>query len=164
VFKAWLIIILFILGGVAGILGWLTDFAVYYSFATSSKTAIATAASKTQKSDEVTTYLGEPRYQFPLRFRTESGNDVVSGYYTSTYVPRRALDALERDGHVTVLYLPDDPQRVLFEGDVQKLPRGWGSLALGLASAMIGALLVGRRHQLARYTKYLGHGDVPGDE
>lgn len=132
IFKAWLVIILFFLGGSAGFLGWLADFAPYYSFATNSKSAVAVAASKTQKPGDATNYLGEPRYQFPLRFKTDSGNEVVSSsYYKNTYVPRRALDALERVGRVTVLYLPDDPQRVLFEGDVEKLPKGWGSLAWG---------------------------------
>jgi hypothetical protein len=164
-FNAWFIIILFFLGGATGILGWLTDFAPYYSFATSSKSAIATAASKTQKPGDVTTYLGELRYQFPLRFRTESGNEVVSSsYYKNTYVPRRALNILERDGHVTVLYLPDDPQRVLFEGDIQNLPLGFHSLALGLASLVIGAVLIPRRYQLARYARYIGHSDGLGDE
>lgn len=162
-FKAWLVIILFFLGGLAGVLGWFSDFAPYYSFSSSPKSAIATPASKSQKPGDVTNYLGEARYQFPLRFRTESGSEVVSSsYFTNTYVPRRALDALERDGQVTVLYLPDDPQRVLFEGDIQKLPRGYGSLAWGLACLAIGIVLIGRRYRLARYTKYLGRGN--GDE
>ena len=159
-FKAWLVIILFLLGGLVGILGWFSDFVPYYSFSSSSKSAIATPASKSQKPSQATNYLGETRYQFPLRFRTESGSEIVSSsYFKNTYVPRRALDALERDGQVTVLYLPDDPQRVLFEGDVQKLPRGFGSLALGLACFAVGTLLIGRRYRLARYTKYLGRGD-----
>ena len=163
-FKAWFVIILFFVGGATGILGWLVDFAPYYSFATSSKTAVAVAASQTQKPGEATSYLGETRYQFPLRFKTDSGNEVFSSsYYKNTYVPRRALDSLERDGHVTVLYLPDDPQRVLFEGDVEKLPMGWGSLVWGVVCLVVGVLLIGRRYRLARYTKYLGHGETSGD-
>ncbi|TAK62561.1 hypothetical protein [Methylobacter sp.] len=164
-FKAWFVIILFFLGSATGFLGWLADFAPYYSFATSSKSALAVAAFKTQKPGDATSYLGETRYQFPLRFITNSGNEVVSSsYYKNTYVPRRVLDALERDDHVTVLYLPDDPQRVLFEGDVEKLPKGWGSLAWGIACLVVGVLLIGRRYRLARYTKYLGHGEISGDE
>ncbi len=125
---------------------------------------MAVAASRTQKTGEATNYLGELRYQFPLRFKTDSGSEVVSSsYYGNTFVPRRAVDALERDGHVTVLYLPDDPQRVLFEGDVEKLPMGWGSLVWGVACFGFGVLLIGRRYELARYTKYLGHG-ASGDE
>jgi hypothetical protein len=164
-FKAWYVIILFILGGAVGLLGWLADFAPYYSFATSSKSAVAVAASKTQKPGDATSYLSEPRYQFPLRFKTDSGSEVVSSsYYKNTYVPRRVLEALERDGRVTVFYLPDDPQRVLFEGDVEKLPKGWGSLAWGIVSLVVGVLLIGRRYKLARYTKYLGHDDPSGDQ
>ena len=164
-FKAWFVIALFFLGAVVGVLGWLSDFIPYYQFAKNSRSAMATAASPTQKPGEMTSYLGEPRYQFPLRFKTASGNEVVSSsYYRNTYVPRRALEALDREGRVTVLYLPDDPQRVLFEGDIQKLPRGWGSLALGVACSVVGALLVGRKFRLVRYTKYLGHGHAPTDE
>ncbi|HEY6094026.1 MAG TPA: DUF3592 domain-containing protein [Gallionellaceae bacterium] len=164
-FKAWFVIILFFLGGAIGLLGWLADFAPYYSFAASSKSAVAVAAFKTQKAGDSTSYLGETRYQFPLRFKTDSGNEVVSSsYFKNTYVPRRVLDALERGDPVTVLYLPDDPQRVLFEGDVEKLPKGWGSLAWGIACLVVGVLLIGRRYRLARYTKYLGHGEDSGDE
>ena len=164
-FKAWFVIILFILGGATGFLGWLADFAPYYSFATSSKSAVAVAAFKTQKPGEATSYLGETRYQFPLRFKTDSGNEVVSSsYYKNTYVPRRVLDALERDNRVTVLYLPDDPQMVLFEGDIEQLPKGWGSLAWGVACLVVGVLLIGRRYRLARYTKYLRHDETSGDE
>ena len=164
-FKAWFVIILFIFGGATGFLGWLVDFAPYYSFATSSKSAVAVAAFKTQQPGNATSYLGETRYQFPLRFTTNSGNEVVSSsYYTNTYVPRRVLDALERAGHVTVLYLPDDPQRILFEGDVEKLPKGWGSLVWGIACLVVGILLIGRRYKLARYTRYLGHGEISGNE
>ena len=164
-FKAWFIVILFFLAGIAGILSWLTDFAPYYSFSKGSKSATAAPASKTQKPGDATTYLGEFRYQFPLRFKTESGNEVVSSsYYKNTYVPRRALDVLERDGHVTVLYLPDDPQSVLFEGDIQKLPRGWASLAWGLACLGIGALLISRRFWLARHVRFLSHSDAEDNQ
>lgn len=162
-FKAWFVIILFFVSGAAGILGWVADFAPYYSFASGSKTAVAVAATHTQKPGEATSYLGETRYQFPLRFKTDSGNEVISSsYYTKTYVPRRALDSLERGSPVTVLYLPDDPQRVLFEGDVEKLPMGWGSLVWGVACLVVGILLIPRRYKLARYTRYLGH-DASGD-
>lgn len=164
-FKAWFVVILFFLAGVAGLLDWLTDFSPYYSFSRGSRSATATAVSAAQKPGDTTTYLGDPRYQFPLRFKTESGNEVISSsYFKNTYVPRRALDALERDGHVTVLYLPDDPQRVLFEGDIQKLPKGWASLAWGLACIGIGALLIGRRFWLARHVRYLGRGGATDDQ
>jgi hypothetical protein len=159
-FKAWFVIILFFLGGAAGLLGWLADFAPYYSFVTSSKSAVAVAAFKTQKPGDPTSYLGETRYQFPLRFKTDSGKDVISANYKNNYVPRRALDVLERDGQVTVLYLPDDPQRILFKGDVEKLPKGWSSLAFGVACLVIAVVLVGQRYRLARHTKYLGHDEV----
>ena len=163
-FKSWFVIILVFVGGVTGILGWLVDFAPYYAFASKARSAEATPAYKTQKPGSTASYLGETRYQFPLRFRTESGQEVVAGgYYTNTYVPRRALDALERNGRVTVFYLPDDPERVLFEGDIQKLPRGYGSLVWGLACLAVGVALVPRRYQLARYTKYLGRGESQGD-
>ena len=163
-FKAWSVIILFFLGAAAGFLGWLSDFAPYYAFANSAKPAIASAASTTQKPGDATSYLGEIRYQFPLRFKTDSGSEVVSSsYYKNTYVPRRALDALEQHGRVTVLYLPEDPQRVLFEGDVEKLPKGWGSLAWGITSLIVGVFLMLHRYKLARYTKYLRPGSA-GDE
>jgi hypothetical protein len=155
-FKAWFIVILLFLGSVTGFLGWLVDFAPYYSFK-SAKVARATAASSTQKPGTTIVKYDEVRYEFPLRFKTDSGRDI----FAVSFAPRSALDKLERDGYVNVLYLPDEPQTVLFEGDVPKMPRGYKPLLFGLASLVVafGALKI--RGTLARHTKHLGRG---GDE
>jgi hypothetical protein len=151
--KSWLVIILVFLMALTAIGEGLGDFLRYYPFATNSKPAKAIATSdkiiavlKMQKEEE--------RQWLPVKFTTESGQEV-SGRVS---VQHWALDALERDGYITVFYLADDPQRFLLEESVQEISNGYGELAFGLLFLVIGVVLVPRRYQLARYTKYLGGG------
>jgi hypothetical protein len=153
--KAWFIIILLFLGAAAGILEWLADFEPYYSFKSGAKVGRATAASKLQKPGSAIVKFDEARYEFPLRFKTEAGKDI----FVVAYVPRRALDKLEQDGYVNVLYLPDEPRRIVFEGDIPRMPKGYMGLLFGLVSLAVGIAAMKARHSLARHTRYLGHGD-----
>jgi hypothetical protein len=154
--KAWVIVILMFLLSLCGVLGWLADFVPYTSFTSTAKTARATAASRSQKPGATILKFDEVRYEFPLRFTTASGRDVL----VAAFVPRRVLDKLELEGAVTVHYLPDEPQAVLFDGDIAKMPRGWGSLLFGIAALVvaIGALKI--RWTLARHARFLGRGGV----
>lgn len=160
-FKSWFLIILIFVGGITGVLGWLTDFIPYYSFSLNAESAVAVPVSNLQKPSDPFSYLGEIRYQFPLRFTTKNGKEIISStYYKNTYVPKSAIDAIEKNGQVTILYLPDEPQRVLFEGDIEKLPKGLISLAWGIVGIILAIYLVPHRYRIARYTKYLGHSDI----
>lgn len=132
--KASVIVILMFLFSLVGVLGWLADFIPYISFTSSAKSARATAASRSQKPGSTNLKLGEVRHEFPLRFTTDSGRDVL----VVAFVPRRLLDKLELEGSVTVHYLPDEPQAVLFDGDIEKMPRGWGPLGIGIAALVAG--------------------------
>lgn len=154
-FKTWFIVILLFLAAAAGILEWLVEFAPYYSFKSGAKVARATAASKLQKPGAVIIKFDEARYEFPLRFKTESGRDV----FVVAYAPRSALDKMERDGHVNVLYLPDEPQRIIFDGDIPRMPKGYMALLFGLASLAVGIAAMRMRYSLSRHARYLGHGD-----
>jgi hypothetical protein len=153
-YMVWFIIILVFVGGAIGVGEWLAGFVHYYSFVSGSKSAQATAAFENQKPGEVYNYLGEQRYYFPLQFKTESGHWVISNSdYPTTYVPQRALDALARDGYVTVLYLPGHRPRILLfgEDDIQKLSKyHYGSLAWGLVFMTVGVVLVRNRYKLLK--------------
>ena len=150
--KVWFVVILLFLGAAAGFLGFAADFGPYYSFKKGAKVAQARPASKTQEAGRSIIKYDEARYEYPLRFKTDSGRDI----FANAFVPARALDKLKSDGQVNVLYLPDEPERILFEGDIQRMPRGWWSLILGIAALVVGIAVLRRRSKLAPYTKYLG--------
>lgn len=153
-FKIWFFIVLLFLGAATGVLAWFADFAPYYSFKSHAKVATATAASKSQKPGAGIVKLDEVRYEFPLRFKTDAGQDI----FAVAHLPQRGLERLAQDGRINVLYLPDEPQRVLFEGDVQKMPRGYASLLFSAACLIVAFAVLKARHGLARHTKYLGRG------
>lgn len=144
-FRMWLLIMLMFVGGAVGFLGWLTDFMHHREFATGGRAAIASPVAKSQKPGRNYVILGEPRFEYPVRFTTEAAQQVS----TMAYVPKRFLDQVAATGAGEVIYLQDDPQRLIYPGDLERMPKSHGSLVFGLASLLVGLGLITVRHRIA---------------
>jgi hypothetical protein len=155
-FKLWLLIAVFFVGAVTGVLGWVSAFEHHREFAARGESAMAQPVGKTQKPGRALTILDEARYEFPLRFKTSAGDEVT----TMAFVPQRALDAIAKDGAAPVIYSRDDPKRVVFAGDLERMPKNYGWLLFGIVSGLVGVALIRVRH---RFTGRLPVSGYTGD-
>lgn len=76
--------ILLFVASACGFLGWLADVVPYVSYR-NAKPANATVASKIQKPGRAIEKFGEDRFEYPLRFTTDSGKSV----YAVSFAPQR---------------------------------------------------------------------------
>lgn len=47
-----------------------------------------------------------------------------------------------------ILYLPDEPERVVFDGDLAKMPLGWLSLLFGVAALLVAIAAAKSRYRM----------------
>lgn len=154
-FKLWFLIAICFVGAVTGFLGWLEAFEHRREFSSRGVMALASPVGASQKPGRSLTILDEARFEYPLRFRTESGEDVS----TMAYVPKSVLDAIAKDGAAPVIYSRDDPKRLAYPGDLEKMPTNYGWLAFGFASFLAGAGLIRVRHRITGNAPALRGGD-----
>jgi hypothetical protein len=133
-FKLWFLIAMIFVGAAVGLLGWIEAFEHHREFASRGEEAVAQPVGKSQKPGRSLTILDEARYEYPLRFKTSAGDDVS----TMAWVPKSALDAIARDGKAPIIYSRDDPKRVVFPGDLERMPKNYGWLAFGIACLLAG--------------------------
>ena len=151
-FKLWFLIAMVFVGAAVGLLGWVEAFEHHREFASRGETALAQPVGKSQKPGRSLTILDEARYEYPLRFKTSAGDDVT----TMAYVPQATLDAIARDGNAPVIYSRDDPKRLAFPGDLERMPKNHGWLLFGIVCFLAGTALVRARHRFTGPAGRLG--------
>jgi hypothetical protein len=144
-YRAWWLIILMFVGSLVGFLEWIADSWRYHEFNTAGRPAMAAKVAKSQKPGRTIVYLEETRFEYPIRFTTESGQDIS----TVAYVPQRFLDEVERDGAAPVIYLKDEPRRLIFPGDLERMPKHYGALLFCAACFIVALGLIKIRYRLA---------------
>src|SRR3954471_9855766 len=145
--KAWFVILFMFVGTLAGFLTWFADYARYRSFRNEGHSVMATPVAKSQKPGRTIMVFDDVRQEYPVRFRTEAGQEVA----TIAYVPQSFIDQVKREGSAELIYLPDEPQRMIFPGDLERIPSNYGSLAFAAACFIVGVLLIRVRYRLMRY-------------
>jgi hypothetical protein len=156
-FKAWFVVIIFFVASITGFLGWLVNFEKYYDYSFNGKTAIARMATETWTPGEFISVDGETRYKVHLRYELESGD----ARFVSPYFPRHVIEKIQNDGTVEIIYLSDNPLRVIYKGD--ELPMGLMHLLLGIVAGIIALYLMKNRLRLVPYVRYLGGNGSDGD-
>lgn len=153
-FKAWFFVILFFVGAAAGFLSFYAGYERRHGFEQDGKTVVASRVAKSQKAGNCYVVLDENRCQYAVRFRTEAGQDVA----TLVLAPRSFIEKMEATGSAPLIYRPGNPtQWIAFPGDIERMPVSYLALGLGLASLLVGIVLVILR---PRWFNSLGSADA----
>ena len=144
-YKTWFLIMLMFVGVAVGILDWAADFVRHREFSNDGVSVMATRAAESQKPGRTLVVYDDVRFEYPVKFRTEAGQDVS----TIAYVPRAFIDKVEATGTAPLIYLRDQPTRLMFPGDLERIPKHYGSLAFAVACLLAGIGLIGIRYRVA---------------
>jgi len=147
-FKIWFFIILVLVLGLVGFLGFTVKQLDYWGLRLDGRPAQLEQASKSSPPGPMSTVSDRAERLFEVKYTTVEGKRVVF----ERYVPTEIVAKLVAGGKVDIVYMPDNNRRFVYKGEERELPLGIPDLLLGLGATgfFFVLLIVKRREDQAR--------------